>query len=153
MLRRIILVALAALCVTASPALASDGQSGAFAFVDYVSKLWPVVLTTAGLIASGVLLALATRFASVKALSSLSAKVGEHSTSLETHATRLAQLEASASQSPTRQELQGDIAQLSERMRGMETAFNGVEREFEGVGKQLDTANRYLEMVIERGLK
>lgn len=133
--------------LAASPAIAGGaGQPQPLQWVDYVTKLWPIVVTTAGLLATGMLLALATRFASVKALTDLATTVADLKISKEGHETRICALEQTASQSPTRQELQDEIAGLGERMRGVEVGMDGL-------AGQLRTANEYLHTLIERGLK
>jgi hypothetical protein len=62
------------------------------------------------------------------------------------HDKRLALVEEECKSVPTRQSLQGELSQLSQRMRGVEVGF-------ESVGRQLGTTNDYLKIIVDKGLK
>lgn len=114
-------------------------------WVDYVKALWPVFAVVAGLILTGLLLGLGTRFTTVKAFAEMSERVGKHSARLDDHETRIKLVEQACASPPTRQELSEEIGELSERMRGVEVGMDGVRG-------AVNTTNTYLHSLIERGL-
>lgn len=61
------------------------------------------------------------------------------SRTLEKHETRLAVLEEHAEASPTRQELQDDIAQIAQRMSGVEASVRGMSSELRSTNQLIHT--------------
>ena len=121
----------------------APGRSGSW--VSFFHQIWPVVVTVTALLTGAVLLGLATRFATVSSFKELTKKVEKSRNDLDDHETRLKMVERHCSEPPTRVELQEDIAELSERMKGVEVGMQGV-------NSQLGTTNTYLHTLIERGL-
>lgn len=112
------------------------------AWLDYVKALWPVVVGLSALLSSVVVLWLSSRYATLKSHGDLVEKVSKHGD-------RITKVEELCAQTPTRQELQEDIAELGERMSAVETQ---VTSGFEGMRDQQRTTNDYLHLIIEKGL-
>lgn len=142
---RFIALALTIAAASAAPALAATEHSD-IAWTDYLRATWPVIAAAVGLIITGAVLALGTRFASIGAFNKLKSRLVALEGHRANHDARIVRLEEIAVTSPTRQELQDDIGSLSERMRGVEAQVSGLNARFE-------TLNDYLQMLIERGLK
>jgi hypothetical protein len=112
-------------------------------FLELIRTFWPIFLVVATLAAGGAVWWARGQFAGK---ADFDAHKREGEVTRHEHDTRLRVLEEHVGQSPTRQELQEDISQLSERM-------GRVEAGQEGINRQLGTANNYLQMLVERGMQ
>jgi chromosome segregation ATPase len=108
-------------------------------WLDYLAKLWPIVVVLSTIFGALIGVWLSSRYAPRQEFERLKNTVFEHTTQIAT-------LEDTLKSSPTRQELQDDIAQLAERIRGLETGVSGMR-------DQLSTTNNYLHTLIEKGLQ
>lgn len=127
-------------------AQASSSQpSSAVEWSDWIRAIWPILVVVVGGICTGIYLGLAMRFPSVSSFNRLKARVDQLEDDRIDDAARIKRLEELCSAAPTRVELQEDIAELGERM-------SGIEGEMKGVSAQLGTTNTYLHTLIERGL-
>jgi len=95
--------------------------------------------------------ALADKLADTEA--TLSSKIDEHDDRLDTGSRKMAEIdrrialvEQECEAMPSRQNLQVELSQLSQRVRGVEVWT-------ESTSKQLETLNSYLHTLIERGLE
>lgn len=145
MYRRHTIVAVLALGLFASgsSALAAGGGER---ITDWIRAFWPIAMVGGGLVITGVLLALGTRFAPAAAFNALRSRVDKLERDCTVLDLRAGDLEKVVVSSPTRLELQEDIAELGERMKGVEATLAGV-------GTQLGTTNTYLHTLIEKGLR
>ncbi|WP_160299135.1 DUF2730 family protein [Sphingomonas sp. SRS2] len=125
---------------------AGEHAAPAVAWSDWIRAIWPILVTVIGAVGAGLYLGLAMRFPSVSAFNSLKSTVYGMKDQQTKDEGRLKRLEELCGETPTRIELQEDIAELGERM-------SGLEGEMKGVGQQLGTTNTYLHTLIERGLK
>jgi hypothetical protein len=99
---------------------------------------WPIAATITPLILLAGFLWLQTKFALRKEVKDLESKVDDH-------AERLKIVELECSQAPSRQNLQVELSNLAQRLRGVEVSS-------EAVNRQLGTTNTYLHTLVERGL-
>jgi tRNA splicing ligase len=110
--------------------------------LEIIRTFWPIFVVVVGLAAGGCVWWLKGQFASKAELERLKIDVA----TVHDHETRIKVLEENSHQSPTRQELQEDIATLAERMRGVEVGQEGIQR-------QLGTANQHLQILVERAVR
>lgn len=137
---------LASALTIGGPALAAAALAPSHVgWVEYVKALWPVIVVVAGLILTGLLLGLATRFTTVKAFAAQQLTVADHAGKIVDHETRLRLLEQDCDAKPSRQDLGEEVAELGERMRGVEVGISGL-------SSQANTTNTYLQTLIQRGL-
>lgn len=108
-------------------------------WLDYIAKLWPIVVVLSGIFGALIGVWLSSRYAPRQEFERLKNTVFEHTTQIAT-------LEDTLKISPTRQELQEDISKLAERIGGLEAGVTGMRHE-------LGTTNNYLHTLIDRGLK
>lgn len=111
-----------------------------------VERIYPFLV----LIFSGggalLLLWLATKFAGKPELAAACARIDQVEDGVSRHDARLQLLEAASNASPTRQELQRDMARLEARISGLDSAIHGL-------NQRLGTFNDYLHTLVERGIK
>lgn len=147
MSRRHTTAAIVAVAAVAAPAFADAGtRVDEVRLFDWIRTFWPIIVVFATMLVAAVMTGLATRFVKVPAFNGLIERVGKLETGCQGHEMRLQSLERSAEKSPTPMELQEDIAELAERMKGVETGLTGIDG-------RLETTNTYLHTLIERGLK
>lgn len=128
-------------------AQAADVQpTSAVGWADWIRAIWPILVVVVGGICTGIYLGLAMRFPSVSSFDRLKARVDKLEDAQIGDDAKIKRLEELCSAAPTRVELQDDIAELGERM-------SGIEGEMKGVAGQLGTTNTYLHTLIERGLR
>ena len=129
-------------------------------WLDYVKALWPVVVGLSALLTSFVVLWLSSRYLTLAKFTDYRDDAeAESDKMLEVqrgHEARLVQVELLCAQSPTRQELQEDIAELAERMGGLETGLRvgleGVRKQVEDTNTRVATTNDYLHLIIEKSM-
>ena len=137
-------------------------------FIAILNILWPIAaLITPALIGAGILW-LRSQFATKAELEAVKADLPARMTALgkevdnrlnahaerfergsakfADHDKRIALVEADCKEVPTRQNLQAELSQISQRLRGVETGFEGMER-------QLNTTNDYLKIIVDKGFK
>lgn len=114
--------------------------------LEWVRALYPVAASLISLVAAIAVVWLSSRFVSWPKFSALNADMERLRLQVTEHGRQIRHLEEHAKESPTRVELQDDIAQLSARMAGVEVGMRGV-------SNQLSTTNSYLHTLIEKGLQ
>jgi hypothetical protein len=144
--RRHIIAVFAVAALAASPAFADPGTASDEArLFDWIRTFWPMLVLFGGLIVAGIITGLSARFVASARFELLTARVDKVEGSCAEHDLRLKALEKASDASPTRVELQEDVAEVSERLARVETGLTGI-------GGQLETTNLYLHTIIERGL-
>lgn len=119
--------------------------------------LWPIAVILLPLIVGAGFLWLKTQFPTKGELTAhekeVERKLEEHASRFERGSgkfanldRRLALVEEECKSVPTRQNLQRELSELSQRIRGIEVGF-------EGVGRQLGTTNDYLKIIVDKGFK
>ncbi|HEX7820665.1 MAG TPA: hypothetical protein VF463_08595 [Sphingobium sp.] len=115
---------------------------------DWLSLLidiWPVLSGATPIILMAGFYWLRTKFPTKEDFDKLQTTVTQLSVDQVKCNAAVVQLEAEHKESPTPIELMAQLATLAGRM-------SGVENRVDGVGKQVETANDYLQILIERGI-
>lgn len=107
-------------------------------WLEIIRTVWPIAATITPVILLCGFFWLQTKFALKKTVDDLDKRVDEHEV-------RLKSVELECAQVPSRQSLQVELSNLSQRMRGVEVGC-------EAMGRQLNTTNDYLHTLVERGL-
>ena len=126
-------------------------------WIQWLQILWPIAVILIPIIIATGLLWLKTQLATKTELKAseaeLKGRLNDHadrfergSTKFADHDKRLAIVEEECKGAPSRQTLQGELSELSQRIRGVEVGF-------EGVGRQLNTTNDYLKIIVDKGFK
>jgi hypothetical protein len=123
----------------------------------YLQVAWWIVITITPFAVAGAVAYLRTQFPSKSDLDAaekrLGAKIDAHERRLGDGSVKLAELDKRMGQAeqdraaePSRYSLREEIAELADRVGGLEGSFKGLER-------QLATTNSYLHTIIEKNLK
>lgn len=126
-------------------------------WLQYLQALWPIAVVIIPIVLGGGFVWLKTQFPTKHELKTIEKELQErldrHSKRFESgkdkfaeHDRRIAVVEEDCKRHPSRDTLQGSLSELSQRVRGVEVASEAMER-------QLNTANRYLEMIVDKGIK
>lgn len=108
--------------------------------------LWPIVSALTPFVLAGGVWYLRTQFASKADFDALSLKVINLTTAVQTAQGSIDHLTAEQDSTPTRIELLNKIAAVEGRA-------SGIEADVQGIKSRLDTANDYLQILVQRGME
>jgi hypothetical protein len=115
-------------------------------WLEYIRTFWPIGVAVSCLVAGILVLWLKSGFATRESINKVHGRIDGIAVSTSSNGERIKHLEDAFGSSPSRHELQEDIAALSARMSAVEAGMGGIQN-------QLKTTNNYLHTLVENGLK
>jgi hypothetical protein len=126
-------------------------------WLQVLGVLWPIAVIVIPIVLTTGFLWLKTQLATKAELKTvegeLEARINDHSgrfergsTKFADHDKRIALVEEECKSVPSRQDLQFNLSEVSQRLRGVEVGNDFIKRE-------LSTANDYLKIIVDKGFK